>query len=218
MQEIYSFLSDLAQNNNREWFNEHKKRYKKANAQFLDVVQELIFGINEFDDLGPLSAKECVFRIYRDVRFSKNKNPYKENMGGYIARGGRKSGLAGYYIHVQPGESFIAGGQYGPNKEQLQAIRASIMEDATPLREVIAAEGFQKYFGELGGDKVKTAPRGIKRDHPEIDLLRHKQFVVMHQVTDAQVLAADFQSYVLDVFRHLKPLNDCLNEMQKMPL
>lgn len=215
MQEVMTFLRELAQNNNREWFNDHKKQYKKAHNQFLDFVQELIFGINQFDDLGPLSAKECTFRIYRDVRFSGNKNPYKENMGGYIARGGRRSGLAGYYLHVQPGESFLAGGQYAPTKEQLAAIRESIVEDSAPLREVIAAEGFKKYFGSLSGDQVKTAPRGYKLDHPEIDLLRYKNFVVIHKLTDEQVLDPNLHAYALEVFQHLKPLNNCLNKMQR---
>lgn len=215
MKEVVTFLKELAENNNREWFTAHKKQYKRAHDQFLDFVQELIFGVNQFDDLGALSAKECTFRIYRDVRFSGDKNPYKENMGAYIANGGRRSGLAGYYFHIQPGDSFVAGGQYAPTKEQLAALRESIVEDSGPLRAVMVAEDFQKYFGGLGGEQVKTAPRGFKADHPEIDLLRYKNFVVSHKLTNEQVLAPDLLGNVLEMFRHLKPFNDCLNKMQK---
>ncbi|MEM0996668.1 MAG: DUF2461 domain-containing protein [Bacteroidota bacterium] len=207
------FLGELAENNHRPWFEDNKKRYQAAKKDIATLVDNLIVRLIDIEpELEGLEAKNCVFRIFRDVRFSKNKAPYKTNLGAWIARGGRKSIYAGYYLHVEPGEkSFLAGGSYMPPSDVLKAIREAIDYDPDSLRSVIQAPDFKDAFGELGGDKLKTAPRDYAKDHPAIDLLRHKSFVVNHPIGDAQLLDGGFLDHAIQVYSTLKPLNDYLN-------
>lgn len=211
--ETYLFLADLRLNNHRNWFEENRDRYEAARQDFLAFVQELIHQIAEFDPaVATLEAKDCMFRIYRDTRFSRNKEPYKPNFAAVISPGGRKSPLAGYYLHLQPGETFLGGGSYLPPAPQLKQIRAHIDQQAAKLREITSAKEFQETFGELRGESLKTAPRDYPKDHPDIDLLRKKGFWVSHPVADEQVDQPDFAAYCARVYQTMQPLNAYLNE------
>jgi uncharacterized protein (TIGR02453 family) len=155
-------------------------------------------------------------RIYRDIRFSKDKSPYKTNMSATIAPGGKKSSSLGYHLHLQPHEeSLIAGGLYMPTPEQLAKFRKAIDQDATPFKAIIKDKDFKKYFGTLDGEKVKTAPQGYSSEHPEIELLRFKQVVVVHRTSDETVLSPAFGGHTIKVFKAMKPFLDYLNRIVK---
>ena len=212
MQTILNFLNDLKNNNNREWFSENKNRYEEAKHNFFEFVDFMIIKIKEFDkSLDVNSAKECAFRIYKDNRFSKDKTPYKTNMGAYIAEGGRKSPFAGYYIHIEPGNSFAGGGLYCPQPAVLKSVRTEISEDATRLNTILKNKSFHSVFPELYGEKVKTVPRGFDKNHPNIELLRFKSYTVIKQLTDKELLSDKFSETVLNIFKTQKPFNDYLN-------
>lgn len=210
---VLNFLTDLAQNNNRDWMHANKKIYQQAKADFEALTVELIDEVAAFDPaIEGLTAKDCVFRLNRDIRFSKDKSPYKLNFGASIAKGGRRSHWAGYYVQIQPGgESFMAGGSYMPASENLAKIRQEIDYNVDELRKLLAADSFQKHFGELMGIQVKTSPKGYKKDNPNIDLLRYKSFTMWHKITDKQVLAKNYKKHVVEVLQAMKPINDFLN-------
>ncbi len=213
MDAVLDFLFELRQNNNRDWFDQNRKRYQASKAETEQLVDQLIAGINAFDELGPLSAKQSMFRLFRDARFSKDKSPYKNNFGGFIAHGGRKVGNAGYYIHIQPGESFIGGGMWRPDSQRLAKVREAIAEDASRFHAVNNDPDFKKWFGAFGGEAVKTAPRGYKKDHPEIELLRLKSFTGIKALTDNELCAPDFVATALTGFKALSPLVKLLNRV-----
>jgi uncharacterized protein (TIGR02453 family) len=212
---ILSFLSSLKENNNREWFNEHKPEYKDAKAAFDEFINKLIPGLREFDSsIDMITAKDCTFRIYRDVRFSKDKSPYKTNLGGYIARGGRKSNFAGYYVHVEPGQSFLAGGMYMPPPDVLKKIREEIFHNVDEFKQIINDQGFKKTFGEFMDDnKLKNPPKGYDKEWPDIDLLKYKSYAVMHRVEDEKLGSPGYLDYALGVFKELYPLNRYFNDI-----
>jgi uncharacterized protein (TIGR02453 family) len=208
------FLSMLKNNNDRDWFGKNRKEYEAAKENFGKFVQEVIDRIVKFDPiLKGLEAGQCIFRINRDTRFASDKSPYKTNFGAFIVRGGRKNGdkFTGYYIHIEPGKSFIAGGAYMPPSPWLTAIRENISTDPEKFNKILASKEFIKFFGELEGEKLKSAPRGYAADHPQIDLLKHKSFLVMHNLKDQDVLKPVFQDFVVDASKAMKPLNDFLN-------
>ena len=216
MQTILNFLNDLKQHNNRDWFQDNKQRYEEAKTIFFGLTDILIAKIKEFDSSVDVnSAKECAFRIYKDVRFSKDKTPYKTNMGAYISKGGRKSTHAGYYIHIEPGASFAGGGMYCPQTDVLKTLRQSIAEDATPLRSILSKPAFKTVFPELSGETLKTAPRGFDKNHPDIDLLRFKSYTVIKHLTDTELISKQFLDNTLTVFKTQKPFNDYLNQIIK---
>ena len=162
MKTILTFLTALKGNNNRDWFQEHKAEYLAAKDQFEGFFNHIIPQIRKFDpDIGTITAKECVFRIYRDVRFSKDKSPYKTNMGGFIVPGGRKSGKAGYYLHIDPEGSFIAGGMYMPPNDMLKKIRQEIVYNTKDYKKIIYKESFVKAFGSVEGRKINTPTQGF---------------------------------------------------------
>lgn len=207
------FLVGVAENNNRDWFNENRKSYEAAKKNIESVVSELIGGLVPYEpDFSGLEAKKTMFRIFRDARFSANKDPYKTNMGAWIARGGRKSSYAGFYLHIQPGASFLAGGVYRPESKVLKAIREGIDYDAQSLRDIISSEAFVNQFGEMGGDKVKTSPKGYSKDHADIDLLRHKSFLMSKNISDDEITSEDFVQKALEVYKDMVPLNGYLNK------
>ncbi len=182
MKTIIDFLTKLKQNNNRDWFNENKKHYNDAKSDFEDLINRLIPATNHFDpEIGTISAKQCVFRIFRDVRFSNDKSPYKTNMGGFIARGGRKGGFAGYYLHIDPEQSFIAGGLHMPAPEELKKARQEILYNIDDFKSIINKPSFKKTFGEIEGEQLKRPPKDFPADFPDIDLLKFKSYTVMHQ-------------------------------------
>lgn len=212
MQTILNFLSDLKQNNNREWFNQNKFRYEEAKTGFYDFVEILIMKIKEFDSfVDVFSPKECIFRIYKDIRFSKDKTPYKTNMGAYISKGGRKSKYAGYYIHIEPNASFAGGGLYCPQKDILTAVRQTLADDASVIKSIIRKPSFQKTFPELYGETLKTAPRGFNKNHPDIELLRYKSYTVIKHLPDKDITSENFLKNILSIFKTQKPFNDYLN-------
>ncbi len=212
--ETFDFLRGLQENNNKEWFDEHRPTYQKVRKDFEGFVQELIGEIAAFEPaVADQEAKRCVFRIFRDVRFSKNKVPYKTNFGAFIAPDGRKSPFGGYYLHIEPnGKSMIGGGIYCPASEVLAKVRQEIDYSPQPLLELLGDKGFQKEFGGLwDGDRLKTAPKGYPKDHEQIELLRNKSFIAMHEFADEEVLDKDFRKKVIALSQQLKPLNDYLN-------
>lgn len=209
-----SFLRDLSENNDRDWFDANRKRYEAAKKDVAGVINRLLEGMVLFDErLAGLTAKDSMFRIFRDTRFSKNKAPYKNNLGGWMAPSGRKSPFAGYYLHIQPGgQSFLAGGVYHPESQVLKAIREAIDYDGEKMQAIIQSAAFKQYFGEMGGETLKTSPKGYDKDHQFIDLLRHKSFLMQSDLSDADLVAEDFVERTLDVFKQMLPLNNYLNK------
>jgi len=209
------FLLQLKNNNNREWFQKNRKLYEDAKENFHSFIQAAIIQITEFEPImNGLEASSCIFRINRDIRFSHDKSPYKTNFGAFIVRGGRKNGdrFAGYYVHIEPGDSIVAGGAYMPPAPWLSAIREKIDEDPEKLIRIIKNKEFVKYFGTIGGEKLKSAPKGYGSDHPYIDLLKHKSYLVVNEVPDTKVLSHDYFNHLIHIARAMKPLNDFLNE------
>jgi uncharacterized protein (TIGR02453 family) len=205
-QSILDFLGELKSNNSREWFNENRSRYDGARASFLSIVGELLGRFEEVDDLGGIGIKDCVFRINRDLRFSKDKSPYKTAMSALLGRDGRKSGARSYYFHVEPaGLSMLAGGLYDPSSAELGRIRSALDEDALSFKKIIRHPSFVRYFGTPSGESLKTAPQGYAQDHPDIALLRMKQFVAVHTLSDEDILSKDLVEEALKVFKAMKP-------------
>lgn len=213
LEKTLAFLSDLSQHNTREWMEANKKTYLGAKDEFLLFVQQLIDGVGKFDStISGLEAKKSIFRINRDIRFSANKDPYKNNMGASLAEGGRNSGNPVYYFHLQPGgESMLAGGLYMPEAETLKKIRQEIDYNPGDLKKIIEGKEFTKVFGALGGEKLKTAPKGYPKDHPNIELLRHKSFIVWRKLSDKEVTSAKAINQVLKEFELIYPFNQYLS-------
>jgi uncharacterized protein (TIGR02453 family) len=213
MQQVFQFLQDLSENNNREWFHNNKKRYDESREKVLFITEVLINEIRKFDSEIPLlEPKDCLFRIFRDVRFSNDKRPYKTNFGSFIAKGGRKSSYAGYYFHIEPNTSFIGGGIYMPDAEHLKAIREYIAENGEEFLAITTNKSFKKVFQEMMDDKLKTAPKGFSPDHEFIDLLRYKSFAFSSQMSQTQVLAENYIEQLVQYFKILQPVNRFLNE------
>jgi len=208
-----TFLSDLRMNNDREWFNSNRKRYEAARSDFEVFVQAVIEEITEFDPIfRGLEAKSCIFRINRDTRFSRDKSVYKTNFGAFMVRGGKKNGdrFPGYYLHIEPGESFVAGGSYIPPTPWLSAIREKIDFQGDELLRIINSSEYRKYFNGLDGEKLKVPPRGYSKEHPHIELLKMKSFLADLSFSDKDVISEEFFEVVVSAFRTMKPLNDFL--------
>jgi uncharacterized protein (TIGR02453 family) len=208
------FLTAVNCNNNRDWFNANRPLYAEAKKNFETIVQEIIDRIILFEPIMKgLEAKSCVFRINRDIRFSNDKSPYKTHFGAFIVRGGKQNGdkYAGYYFHIEPGKSILAGGAYTPPAPWLSAIREKISDSPDEYIKITQAKDFVKYFSSVDGEKLKTAPKGYPKDHPHIELLKFKSYLVVNEVTDKLALSSDFQDHVINVFKAMKPLNDYLN-------
>lgn len=206
-----SFLTDLAENNERDWLMENKSRQKEAQEEFKAFVSEMYQGLLRFDpSLDGQDSAKSIFRIYRDVRFSKDKRPYKTNFGVFLKKGGKKSPYSGYYFHLEPGKSFAAGGLYMPPGETLQKVRQEIDYNGEEVLGLLKGK-FKKYFGELQGDKLKRPPRGYSEDNPMIDLLKHKSFLMVHNLTDDDLSGQGFQKRLMDIYAAMTPLNSFLN-------
>jgi uncharacterized protein (TIGR02453 family) len=211
---VLSFLDDLGKHNNKTWFDEHRATYEEARAIFERFVDGLIDELRTSDHLQGLSAKDCVTRINRDIRFSKDKSPYKTSMGAAIAPGGRKSSQLGYHIYVAPrGHSVVAGGLYMPDAKQLTRFRRAIDRDPDEFKRITNAKVFVEQLGQIGGEKLATAPQGYSRTHPEIELLRLKQVTVARHFADKEVSSPDFTSQVLKACKAMKPFLDYLNHI-----
>jgi uncharacterized protein (TIGR02453 family) len=212
---ILEFLRALKDSNNREWFQANKPVYERAKQEFESFINEMIPGIRSFDpSIDMITAKDCTFRIYRDVRFSGDKSPYKPNMGAYVARGGKNSTLAGYYVHVEPGMSFLAGGIYMPPAETLKKIREEIFYRTGDFKKIINHPNFTRYFKAFDeSDKLKKPPKGYSEDFPDIQLLKYKSYAVMHPVADELLLNDNYVDYACGCFQNLFPLNQFFNDI-----
>ena len=209
-----SFLSELKENNYREWFLLNKASYDDAKKNFETLVQQIIDKMVEFEPIiKGLEVKSCVYRINRDIRFSNDKSPYKSHFGAFIVRGGKKNGdkFAGYYVHIEQGKSIIAGGAYMPPSPWLAAIREKIDREPGEFKKIINNKDFIKYFRQIDGEKLKNPPKGYTSENPNIDLLKFKSYLVMNEVTDKFVLSDDYPQHVIAVFKAMKPFNDFLN-------
>lgn len=207
----FEFLAVLQTHNSKTWFEAHRVEYQAARARVEELLDTFIDDFRPIEDFANLAAKDCLFRINRDVRFAKDKSPYKTNFGAVIRSGGKHSLRAPYYIHLEPGQSMLAGGMYDPTPEQLALVRRAIDRDATPLQGIIGAKPFIKQFGGLAGERLKTTPKGYDRDHPALDLLQFKQIIVMKPMPDSTLLAPGVVKHMVDTFTALKPLLDWLN-------
>ncbi len=211
------FLSSLHKNNNKEWFEANRKKYEAAKTDFLELVQYLITGIAKFDaSIGHLEPKKCVFRINRDVRFSKNKAPYKNNMGASMNKGGKKIMKAGYYFHVEPsGESFVAGGIYMPEAADLQKVRQEIDYNFVDFKKIVSSKVFVSEFKTLSnedGMKLSRPPKGYEPDNPAIEYLKYKSFITTAPITTTQLTDKDLVKNTIAKFKILYPLVQFINE------
>ena len=215
METTLHFLKKLKINNNREWFDSNKTEYLASKEIFEEFVSELIKGINKFDkkvslDLKP---KDCTFRIYKDVRFSKDKTPYKNNMSASINPGGKKSNIPGYYFHLEPDACFLAGGVYMPMPDVLKAIRQEIDYNPLPLINVLKSASFKKEFNGLDEeDKLKNPPKGFNKDHAHSEILKNKHFIVSRKFENKVILKKEGLSKTLDSFKAMYPFLDYLRK------
>lgn len=212
MQKTLTFLTNLSQNNNREWFQQNRDHYEESQLEMILFADQVLEEVKKFDVPETPSGKKSLNRIYRDIRFKKDKTPYKDHWGGGIYRAGAER-RGSYYYHISPNETYVLGGFFGPNAQDLLHLRNQIAQDGDFLREVLEAPAFKAFFGNLHGNTVKTAPRGFEKNHPDIDLLRHKQFYLHHAFTQQQVLHESFPLMVADAFRRMLPFFNCMTEM-----
>jgi len=208
------FLKNLSRNNSREWFNANKSLYEKGKKNILDATLYLISEIGKFDkSVQFVNPEECLFRIYKDVRFSKDKNPYKTNFGSFIIKGGRKTQGAGYYLHIEPGKSFLVGGIYMPSAPHLFAIRSAIAKKPEALMKIISKPEIKKSFGGLCDETLKTAPKGFPKDHPSVELLRYKHYYLMKNVSDKEILSDGFLIQAVKEFKVVSPFVKYINSI-----
>lgn len=209
----FRFLKSLKANNSKEWFDDNRALYQVIRNEFEQFVHVIIAEIGQFDrEAAQTTAKASIFRINRDIRFTHDKNPYKTNFGAFIAKGGRKGINAGYYIHIEPGECFLAGGIYMPSSPMLKAIREEIFDNPEEFKAIINEPVFVKNFGHyLWGEKTKTVPKGFPKDFPYIDYLKYKSYTVVKNEPDKIYWHPSFIDEVRDVFKAMKPFNAFLD-------
>ena len=204
-----SYLKNLKLNNNRDWFAEHKPTFIEAQNNAKGLYAGIRNNLEKYDEI----EKFKLFRIYRDVRFSKDKTPYKAHFAGSFSRLGKQL-RGGYYLRIRPGESFLAGGFWEPNKEDLLRIRKEIEVDASEIREILEDKNYQHYFGNtFDGEELKTAPRGFDKEHPDVDLLRKKGFIAVRNFTDEEVLSSNFISEVDNSYKALRPFFNLFSDI-----
>jgi len=202
------FLKDLDKNNNREWFLAHKVQYEAALDNIKQFKDHVVKGLNKKDVI----EDARVFRIYRDVRFSKDKAPYKNNFGIHFTRA-TTARRGGYYLHIEPGKAFAGGGFWAPEPADLKRMRDEFGHDDKTIRKITSQKNFINYFGTLQGEELKTAPSGYERDHPAIDLIRKKQFIVGRNFTDKEVVDKNFLKEVTLTFAAMRPFFDYMSEV-----
>lgn len=206
------FLKLIAKNNNRDWFNKNKDRYLKELENIVAFADALLFEMNKHDVIENPSGKKSLHRIYRDTRFSKEKTPYKTNWSGGFQRA-TKQRRGGYYFHIEAGNTFAAGGFWGPDPKDLKRIRDEFAYDATPLRKILKSKKFVDTFGTLKGEQIKTTPKGFDANDPAIDLLRYKQFIIVKKFTDKEVLSDKFVKQLSETFKNMRPFLDYMTEV-----
>lgn len=208
----FDFLLALKKNNHRDWFNAHKARYQQELEQVELFAEALLHELNKHDEIETLSGKKSLHRIYRDIRFSNDKTPYKTNWSGNFKRA-TKFRRGGYYFHLEPGNTYIAGGFWGPNAQDLKRVRDEIAFDAAPLRTILKSKPFTTTFGTLKGEQVKTAPKGFEAGHEAIDLLRYKQFLLIRKFSDKEVLSDGFLKEASQTYKNMRPFFDYMSEV-----
>lgn len=211
--DTFSFLNELKEHNTKEWFDANRPVYEKARQEFVSFMKLLLKEMTKFDpELKDLEPKDCIFRINRDIRFSADKTPYKTNFGAAISKGGKKAEYAGYYLHLEPGNSFLAGGRWNPIPEDLKKIRQEIVYNTQEFKDILSDKNFVKFFKEIDPEfKTKMAPKGIDKDFEDMDLVKYKSYVLYHKLTDSQVLGDDFIKYIVSVYKAMLPFNKFLN-------
>lgn len=210
MEKTFQFLQKLDKNNNREWFQANRDGYDQSHEEMLSFADKVLQEVNRHDHIETPSAKRSLYRIYRDVRFGKDKTPYKTNWAGNLRRATTEL-RGGYYYQVGIHGSFVMGGFFGPNPQDLLHVRKQLEQDAEPLREIINSKAFMQFFGELRGSQLKTAPKGFEKEHPDIDLLRYKQFMVRHDFSQDQVFDEQFPQIISEAFKKMRPFFDCMS-------
>jgi uncharacterized protein (TIGR02453 family) len=206
------FLKELSENNNRDWFNANKSRYLDAFQDMCSFADGLILEMNKHDKLEDLSGKKSLYRIYNDVRFSKDKSPYNPRFAFGMQRA-TKLRRGGYYVNIKPGNSFLACGFFSPNPDDLKRIRTDIDLNADKWKKLLNSKSIKDNFGKLRGETVTTAPRGFPKDHPAIDLLRHKQFLLRHDFKDKEITSENFLKAVNRIFKSVRPYFDYMSEV-----
>ncbi len=210
---LLTFLTKLKKNNNKEWFDKNKKEYDELRKEWIEFTQQLIDGVTRFDPgIEGLQPKECIFRINRDIRFSANKAPYKTNFGAAINRGGKKTPFCGYYIHIEPGGCFIAGGAYMPEAPMLAAIRQEIDYNLKEFEGILNNKTFKKHFSKLGGDKLSRPPKGFEATNPAVEYLKHKSFIAEMKLDEKTLKDKNIAKTITDGFKALHPLVSFLNK------
>ncbi|HET9055253.1 MAG TPA: DUF2461 domain-containing protein [Chitinophagaceae bacterium] len=208
------FLKDLKKNNDKSWFEKNKKRYVSAKEDFENTITQILMGFNKIDkSISSLNAKNCIFRIYRDVRFAKDKSPYKTNMGAFMNIGGKKVNTAGFYFHCEPGQSFIAGGMYMPMPPELNKIRQEIDYNFDEWEKIISHKNFNKYFanGVEGIESLSRPPKGYDDSNPAIEFLKMKSFIVTHKLMDKDLQSKELVNKILEIYKNMVPFINFLN-------
>lgn len=208
------FLKSLSQNNDKTWFDAHRNEYAQAKNDFELFVSRVLEGLADIDSsLTEVKAKDCIFRIFRDVRFSKDKTPYKTHFGAYLSRGGRKFSGAGYYLHIEAdGKSIGGGGLWMPESALLKKVRQEIDYNFEAFQSIIQAHSFKKYFPAFEGEKLKSLPQGYTADNPAIEYLKLKNFATVSHLPDQTLTSEKCLHTYLEIFSTLKPLVDFLNK------
>lgn len=208
----FDFLNQLKKNNNREWFNTHKTTFQQESLKVEQFADALLAQLNIHDVIETPSGKKSLYRIYRDTRFSNDKTPYKSHWSGSFRRA-TKYRRGGYHFHLEQGNTYIAGGFFGPNPQDLKLIRDDIAFDPAQLRKILTQKAFLDNFGTLQGEQLKTAPKGFAADHEAIDLLRYKQFLLIRKFSDEEVLRPDFVKVANETFQAMRPFFDYMSDV-----
>lgn len=206
------FLDTLKKNNNKEWFHANKKTYQKAKSNFEEFVNNIILEFGKIDEsILSLTAKDCTFRINRDIRFSKDKSPYKTNFGAYLSKGGKKSKYSGYYVHLETNGCFIGGGIYMPPSPVLKLVRNEIYFNLDAFLKIIQDKNFKSEFGDIHGEKLTNPPKGFPKDFEGVEWLKYKSYTVMKDVNEKTILSKNFVTEVVHSFSIMKPLVEFIN-------
>lgn len=207
----FNFLENLRKNNTRNWFEANKDEYLVRQEEMINFADALLAEVNKFDVIETPTGKKSMQRIYRDIRFSKDKTPYKTHWGGGFKRAESKR-RGGFYYHIEKGNSFVGGGFWGPSKEDLLHIRKQIDMHAQPMHKVLNSKAFKTYFGELEGEKLKSSPKGFDKENENIDLLNHKQYLIWHKFSDKEVCEKNFHKTMAKGFKNMLPLFNVMSD------
>jgi len=208
----FIFLKDLSRNNNRDWFNKHKDRFLDEQENMLAFAEHVLEKMRGHDEIENASAKKVLYRIYKDVRFSKDKSPYKTSWSGSFRRA-TKQKRGGYYFHIEQGNSYMAGGFFGPDADDLKRIRQDIDRNYKDWKKLLENKKTKTFFGKLRGQQLITTPKGFEKDHPAIELLRYKSFVLRHNFTDKEVLSESFPEKLNEAFKNLRPFFNYMSDV-----